>query len=101
MGLDRMKDVSLMGSEHIRKIQTTSRRDAGTVLTTGWKTAHGVTTGSYQWLWSVLLPRLLLGSAQFSSVTQSCLTLSDRMDRITPGLLIHHQLPEFTQTHIH
>ena len=37
MGLDRMKDISFMGSEHIRKIQTTFRRDAGTVLTTGWK----------------------------------------------------------------
>ena len=45
MGLDRKKDVSLMGSEHIRKILTTFRRDAGTVLTTGWKAAHGVTTG--------------------------------------------------------
>ena len=36
---------------------------------------------------------------QFSSVTQSCLTLCDPMNRITPGLPVHHQLPEFTQTH--
>ena len=36
-----------------------------------------------------------------SSVTQSCLTLCDPMNRSTPGLPIHHQLPEFTQTHIH
>ena len=38
---------------------------------------------------------------QFSSVTQSCPTLCDPMNRNTPGLPIHHQLPEFTQTHIH
>jgi len=38
---------------------------------------------------------------QFSSVTQSCLTLCDPMDRSTPGLPVHHQLPEFTQTHVH
>ena len=37
----------------------------------------------------------------FSSVTQSCPTLCDPMNRSTPGLPIHHQLPEFTQTHIH
>ena len=38
---------------------------------------------------------------QFSSVTQSCLTLCDPMDCSTPGLPVHHQLPEFTQTHVH
>ena len=38
---------------------------------------------------------------QFSSVVQSCLTLCDPMNRSTPGLPIHHQLPEFTQTHVH
>ena len=38
---------------------------------------------------------------QFSSVAQSCLTLFDPMNRSTPGLPIHHQLPEFTQTHVH
>ena len=40
-------------------------------------------------------------SVQFSSVTQSCLTLCDPMDCSTPGLPVHHQLPEFTQTHVH
>ena len=34
----------------------------------------------------------------FSSVAQSCLTLCDPMNRSTPGLPVHHQLPEFTQT---
>ena len=40
-------------------------------------------------------------SHQFSSIAQSCLTLCDPMNRSTPGLPVHHQLPEFTQTHIH
>ena len=38
---------------------------------------------------------------QFSSFAQSCLTLCDPMIRSTPGLPVHHQLLEFTQTHIH
>ena len=40
-------------------------------------------------------------SAQFSSVAQSCPTLWDPMNRSTPGLPVHHQLPKFAQTHIH
>ena len=40
-------------------------------------------------------------SVQFSSVIQSCLTLCDPMNRSTPGLPVHHQFPEFTQTHVH
>ena len=36
-----------------------------------------------------------------SSVAQSCLTLCDPMNRGTPGLPVHHQLPEFTQIHVH
>ena len=40
-------------------------------------------------------------SVQFSSVAQSCPTLRDPMNHSTPGLPVHHQLPEFTQTHIH
>ena len=42
-----------------------------------------------------------ISSVQFISVTQSCLTLCDPMNHSTPGLPVHHQLPEFTQTHIH
>ena len=38
---------------------------------------------------------------QFSSVTQSCPTLCDPMNHNTPGLPVHHQLREFTQTHVH
>ena len=37
---------------------------------------------------------------QFSWVTQSCPTHCDPMNRSTPGLPVHHQLPEFTQTHV-
>ena len=40
-------------------------------------------------------------SVQFSSVAQSCPTLCDPMNCNTPGLPVHHQLPEFTQTHVH
>ena len=40
-------------------------------------------------------------SLQFSSVTQLCPTLCDPTNRSTPGLPVHHQLPEFTQTHVH
>ena len=40
-------------------------------------------------------------SVQFSSVAQSCPTLCDPMNRSTPGLPVHHKLPEFTQTHVH
>ena len=43
----------------------------------------------------------LTASVQFSSVAQSCPTLRDPMNRSTPGLPVHHQLPEFTQTHVH
>ena len=40
-------------------------------------------------------------SVQFSSVAQSCRTLCDPMNRSTPGFPVHHQVPEFTQTHVH
>ena len=40
-------------------------------------------------------------SVQFSLVTQSCLTLCDPMNRSTPGLPVHHPLPESTQTHVY
>ena len=40
-------------------------------------------------------------SIQFSTVTQSCPTRCDTMNRSTPGLPVHHQIPEFTQTHVH
>ena len=42
-----------------------------------------------------------ISPVQFSSVAQSCPTLCDPMNRSMPGLPVHHQLPEFTQTHVH
>jgi len=58
---------------------------------------------------SLLSSRILQGcdcpsiqtTLQFSSVAQSCPTLCDPMNHSTPGLPVHHQLPEFTQTHVH
>ena len=41
------------------------------------------------------------GFKSVTSVTQSCLTLCNPMDCSTPGLLVHHQLPELAQTHVH
>ena len=56
----------------------------------------GKNTGAY-WPIIVAIPF----SVQFSSFSQSCPTLCDPMNRSTPGLPVHHQLPEFTQTHVH
>ena len=52
---------------------------------------------SFQWiLW--VFPQY---SVEFNSVTQSCPTICNPMNCSTPGLPVHHQLPEFTQTHVH
>ena len=45
-------------------------------------------------------PSLIISLVQFSSVAQSCPTLCDPMNHSTPGLPVHPQLPEFTQTHV-
>ena len=57
-------------------------------------TAGGFFTTSTTWE----VPNIL---DQVSSVAQSCLTLCDPMNRSTPGLPVHHLLPESTQTHVH
>jgi len=58
-----------------------------------------------RWWCHFALPLLMvcryICSVQFSSVTQSCPTLWDPMNRSTPSLPVCHQLPEFTQTHVH
>ena len=75
---------------------------------------HGVAkTQTQQWLslsyWiqnehskvnSILFRPIIAGSVQFSSDTQSCLTSCDLMNHSTPGLPVHHQLPDSTQTHV-
>ena len=50
---------------------------------------------------NVYVYQIMLYTFQFSSVAQSCLTLCDPMHSSMPGLPIHHQLPESTQTHVH
>ena len=71
-------------------------------------TAHDTITGHStirvneiepQLCFSYSLP-VSVSSVQFSSVAQLCPTLFDPMNRSTPGLPVHHQLPEFTQTHV-
>ena len=52
-------------------------------------------------MFTCLIKPVPFSSVQFSSVTQSCPTLCNPMNRSSPGLPVHHQLPEFTQTHIH
>ena len=47
------------------------------------------------------LQMIRIHNDQIRSVAQSCPTLCDPMNRSTPGLPVHHQLPEFTQTHVH
>ena len=48
-----------------------------------------------------IVEQILCNISQFSSVVQSCPTLCDPMDSSTPGLPVHHQLPESTQIHVH
>ena len=61
----------------------------------------------YTYAWNTYYIDLILGHIKslnklhFSSVAQSCPTLCDPMNRSTPGLPVHHQLLEFTHTHIH
>ena len=52
-------------------------------------------------IWSLLANTGCDTFLSFSSVAQSCLTLCDLMNRSTPGLPVHHHLPEFTKTHFH
>ena len=57
--------------------------------------------GLYQWVSSLhQVAKLLELQHQFSSVEQLCLILCDPMDCSMPALPVHHQLPEFTQTHV-
>ena len=74
------------------------------LLATPWTAAYQAPPSmgfSRQEYWSgVPLPSPYI-IIQFSSAAQLCRTLCDPMNRSTPGLPVHHQLPEFTQTHVH
>ena len=65
-----------------------------------WSSSHAtMSSGAFDLLFGLVWD--LSHSVQFSSVAQSCQILCDPMNRSTPGLPVHHQLPEFTQTHVH
>ena len=69
-------------------------------LGTGWEERADCTSG--HGLSLLVYPIMgLKNVVQFSSVAQSCPVLCDPMNRSTPGLPVHHQLSEFTQTHVH
>ena len=83
----------------VRKIPCRQKWHATPVFLPGksqrWKSLVGYSPGSRKG------QTQLNDSVQFSSVTQSCLTLCNPMNRSMSGLPVHHQLPEFTQTHVH
>ena len=62
--------------------------------------SHLLSNNSSPLNWLELSNNSPLISVQFSSVAQSCPTLCNPMNHSTPGLPVHHQLPEFTQTHV-
>ena len=68
-----------------------------------WK--HWDSQENWEFLWSqekqMYLDVFCMLAQQFNSVTQSCLTLCDPMNCSIPGFPVHHQLLEFSQTHVH
>ena len=73
----------------------------GNSLAVQWLELYTSTAGGTHLIpgWGTNIPHA--ASVQFHSVTQSCPTLCDPMSHSMPGLPVHHQLPEFTQTHVH
>ena len=65
-----------------------------------WRESFGASISSYKDISVIGLVPLMI-SVQFSSVTQSCLTLCDPIDCNAPGFPVHHQLPELTQSNAH
>ena len=64
-------------------------------------TARGLHIKKAEQSWKMLVLILALSHFQFSSVAQLCLTPCNPMNPSTAGLPVHHQLLEFTQTHVH
>ena len=83
---------SACGSYFVDTLSSRCRESICSVLTTMWNKKFLADSEGHS-------PILI--KYQFISVTRSCLTLCDPMDRSTPGLSVHHQLPEFTQTQVH
>ena len=70
-------------------------------LKPAWTSAVSQFTYCLSLAWRILSITLRECSAWFSSVAQPCLNLCDPMNHSMPGLAVHHQHPEFTQTHVH
>ena len=60
-----------------------------------------ISSGNTNFTFTPVLLVSQVPSVQFSSIIQSCPTLCDSINCSTPGFLVHHQLPELTQTHVH
>ena len=78
----------------------------GGIMKTFWKKIEIIAAQLYEraknhWIVHFKWWFLLYASYPFSSVAQLCLTLYNPVGCSTPGLPVHHQLPEFTQTHVH
>ena len=88
----RMSKYSRRG----KNIETIGRSVVAIVM--GVEEVNRKNTQNFQSVWSILYSTLTI---QFSSVAQSCTTLCDTMNCSTQDLPVHHQLLEFTQTHVH
>ena len=87
------------GSQRVRHNRVTNRvKRAGLKLNIKNKTKQNKKLRSWH---PVPFSSVQFSLVHFSSFAQSCLTLCDPMNCSTPGLPVYHQLPEFTQTHIH
>ena len=91
-------------NQELQDVQARFRKGRGTrdqIANICWniKKAREFQTNIYYCL--LTMPKPLTVSDQIRSVAQSCPTLCDLMNRSMPGLPVHHQLPEFTETQVH
>ena len=107
-GLSRVFSNTTVQKHQFFSAQLSSQSNSHPYMTTGKTIALTRQTfvGKVMSLFLNMLSRLVItflprSSVQFNSVAQSCPTLCDPMNHSTPGLPVHHQLPEFTQTHVH
>ena len=82
--------------ERLKEVWAKLRNTKGGILKYLWQCTNLITISGGN-----LVTIRIEKSFQFSSVTQSCPTLCNPMNCSTPGLPVHHQLPESTQTHVH
>ena len=100
MCLSRLRGQLRTWSETPEQGRGLGRNSWGREVMRGQQTAGPCDTPSHVQLWG-LVGHNPFSSVPFSSVAPSCPTLCDPMNRSMPGLPVHHQLPEFTQTHVH